>query len=106
MASHSGIFWEVPVPWLESSPMSERLAFVQTCLDRREKIVEICDRFGISEKTGQKWLARFREFGEGGLADRSHAPLDRVHRLERAVVDEIVALRKQHRLWGAAKLRD
>jgi transposase InsO family protein len=86
--------------------MSERLAFIQACLDRREKIVEICDRFAISEKTGQKWLARFRELGEAGLADRSHAPLDRAHRLEPAVVAEIVALRKKHRLWGASKLRD
>ncbi len=86
--------------------MSERLAFIQACLDRREKIVEICDRFGISEKTGQKWLQRFRTLGEAGLADRSHAPLHGTHRLEPAVIDAIVALRKQHRLWGAAKLRD
>jgi transposase InsO family protein len=86
--------------------MSERLAFIQACLDRREKIVEICDRFAISEKTGQKWLQRFREFGVAGLVDRSHATHHGAHRLEPAVIAAIVALRKQHRWWGAAKLRD
>lgn len=86
--------------------MSERLAFIRACLGRREKIVDICDRFAISEKTGQKWLRRFRDAGEPGLADRSHATLARAHRLEPAVIAEILALRHQHAHWGAAKLRD
>ena len=86
--------------------MSERLAFIQACLDRREKVVAICRRFGISEKTGQKWLARFRVDGEAGLADRSHAPHRRAHRLEATVAAHIVALRRKHPLYGPAKLRD
>jgi hypothetical protein len=53
--------------------MSERLAFVQQCPSRRQSIVVICARFGISEKTGHKILARFREGGPAALADRSHA---------------------------------
>jgi transposase len=51
--------------------MSERVDFIKACLDRREQIVEICDRFGVSEKTGQKWLKRFREGGIEALEDRS-----------------------------------
>lgn len=47
------------MPWRESSFMSERLAFIRACLDRSERIFEICDRFGISEKTGQKWQSSF-----------------------------------------------
>lgn len=110
LGSHGGFTFghlrEVPVPWKESSPMSERLVFIQACLDRREKVVGICDRFGISEKTGQKWLARFREFGEAGLADRSHAPSHRAHRLAPALAARIVALRRKHPLYGPEKLRD
>lgn len=37
------------MPWKESSRVSERLRFVQACLDRRVKIVEICQQFGIIE---------------------------------------------------------
>jgi transposase InsO family protein len=101
-----GIFQEVPVPWKESSPMSERLAFIQACLNRREHLTTICARFGVSEKTGHKWLARFREGGEAALLDRSHAPVDAAHRVDRAIAAQIVALRKKHPLYGPAKLHD
>ena len=60
------------MPWRDHSPMSSRLQFIQACLDRNERIVDICARFGISEKTGQKWLARVRAHGVlAGVAERS-----------------------------------
>ena len=86
--------------------MSERLAFIQACLDRRERITTICDRFGISEKTGHKWLARFRAAGPAGLEARSHAPHAPAHQITEAVRAVIVDARKAHPLYGAAKLRD
>lgn len=46
-----------------SSPMSESIALVQACLDQTERIVDICARFGISEKTGRKLFARFAVMG-------------------------------------------
>ena len=94
------------MPWRESSPMTERLAFIQACVDRTENIVDICDRFGISKKTGHKWLARFRAQGLDGLAERSHAPKGPAHRVAPELEERIVALRKQHPKYGAALLRD
>lgn len=93
------------MPWRESSFMSERLEFVKACLDRSERIVVICNRFGISEKTGQKWLKRFRDQGTSGLGDRSHARLTQSHRMSEEVAERIVALRKKYPLYGAEKLR-
>src|SRR6266852_4519564 len=86
--------------------MSERLAFIQACLDRTERIIEICDRFGISEKTGQKWLKRFREEGLPGLGDRSLAPQTHEHRITSEVAERIIALRRKYPLYGPQKLRD
>jgi len=94
------------VPWRESSFMSERLAFIRACLDRSERIVEICDRFGISEKTGQKWLRRFREEGSIGLADRSRARLVQPYRITSEVAERIIGLRRKYPLYGPAMLRD
>jgi putative transposase len=94
------------MPWKESSPMSERLAFVRACLDRRQRIVAICEQFGISEKTGHKILHRFRTEGDAGLADRSHAPHAQPHRMTPAVADQITDLRKRYPLYGPVKLRD
>lgn len=86
------------MPWTESSLMSERLAFIQACLNRREPLLSICARFHISEKTGHKWLARFREGGEAALLDRSHAPVHAAHRVDRAIATQIIGLRQRHPL--------
>ena len=94
------------MPWRESSHMSERLAFIRECLDRRQRIVEICDRFGISEKTGQKWLKRFREEGEAGLSDKSRARHTQLGSIPPEIAERIINLRLKHPLYGAAKLRD
>lgn len=94
------------MPWQESSPMSERLAFVQACLDRRKRITDICSEFGISEKTGHKLLKRFREEGVGGLKDRSHAGLTHPHRITPEVAGRVVALKRRYPLYGAQMLRD
>jgi putative transposase len=94
------------VPWRESSPMSEKLAFIQACLDRKKSIVEICNEFGISEKTGHKQLRRFREEGVEGLRDRSHAGLTHPHRITPEVSERIINLRRKYPLYGPQMLRD
>src|SRR5215208_3427947 len=86
--------------------MSERLAFVQACLDRRKRLVEICSEFGISEKTGHKLLKRFREEGMEGLRDRSHAALRHPYGITSEVREGVIALRRKYPLYGAEKLRD
>jgi transposase InsO family protein len=85
--------------------MSERLDFIQACLDRTEHIVRICDRFGISEKTGQKWLKRFKQGGFAALEDRSHAPKNHNGRITPEVRERLVALRKKYPLYGPETLR-
>ncbi len=53
---------------------------------------------GVCEKTARKWAARFAREGSAGLADRSSRP----HRLHRptalAVVEQVLALRRQRML--------
>jgi putative transposase len=94
------------VPWQVSSLMSERLAFVQACLRHRDSVVEVCAQFGISEKTGQKWLKRFRTGGVAALAERSHARHTQAHRMVATVAARVVALRRAHPLYGPRKLYD
>lgn len=94
------------MPWRESSPMSERLAFIQACLDRSDRIVDICERFGISEKTGHKLLHRFRAEGVAGLRDRSHAPHRQPHRMPPEVEARLLAVRRRFPKYGPVKLRD
>lgn len=93
------------MPWRTSTPMSQREEFIRLVHERRHPITELCIAFGISEKTGHKWLARFARDGVAGLADRSHVPHSPPHQLSAAVRTAITRLRTQHATWGPRKLR-
>jgi transposase InsO family protein len=67
-------------------------------------MTELCEAYGISRKTGYKWVERFFAGGLPALADRSRAPHHRPHAVAEEVVEAIVELRKRHRTWGPKKL--
>ena len=94
------------MPWHSTTPMSQRLEFIQALLEQRDSLAALCRRFGISEKTGYKWRARFLAGGPAALADASHAPKIPAHQVPPAVVAAICALREAQPTWGARKLRD
>ncbi len=45
--------------WKESERVSERLEFVKLAAVEGANIAAFCRRFGVSRKTGYKWLQRF-----------------------------------------------
>src|SRR6266704_3117823 len=51
------------MPWLETSPVEQRERFIRDQRLELYTMVELCARYGISRKTGYKWLARFEEAG-------------------------------------------
>ena len=51
------------MPWKETCAMHQRIAFVAACLRDEAPMSALCERFGISRKTGHKWLARYRVSG-------------------------------------------
>jgi len=53
-------------------------------------------RFSVSSKTAAKWVARFRQFGAAGLADRSSRPRRSPRQASSLFVEEVVALRRGH----------
>lgn len=93
------------MPWRATCPMDERTQFLAACLVGDEAMSVLCRRFGVSRKTGHKWLARYRTEGPPGLAERSHAPHRQPHAMPSHLVEAIIALRGQHSHWGPRKLR-
>jgi transposase InsO family protein len=93
------------MPWQEASIMSLRVEFVMLASQPGANKRELCRRFGISPKTGYKWLKRHGAAGEAGLADASrrpvHSPFHTASQLEHAILE----LRDAHPAWGARKLR-
>ena len=91
------------MPWLEVSLMSNRVEFVRLASGEGGNVSELCRRFGISRKTGYKWLARDR--AGAGLEDASRRPRSSPSRSPAAVEASVLALRAEHPSWGGRKLR-
>lgn len=92
------------MPWKAVTVMSQRKEFVSLALAEDANISELCRRFGISRKTGYKWIERFHAEGDAGLADRfcrpKSIPVITPEEIERA----IVRVRKRHSSWGGRKI--
>lgn len=92
------------MPWHTQTYMSQRLEFVVLATGSGLAFSELCRRFGVSRKTGYKWLARYRAGGQGALADRSRRP-HRSPRLVGAKVAQAVIALRDETTWGGRKLR-
>jgi transposase InsO family protein len=85
--------------------MSLREEFIRFASQPDANVALLCRRFGVSRKTGYKWLARADAGGEHALASRSRRPIRSPSRTDRAVEQRIVALRAAHPAWGARKIK-
>src|SRR2546426_3573254 len=94
------------MPWLETAPMEQRERFIRDHRSALYTMTELSARYGISRKTGYKWLDRFDEGGREGLGDRSRAPQRCPHKITDAVATLICEARRQHPSWGPDKLLD
>lgn len=92
------------MPWLELCAVDQRLRFVAERLSGEASMAELCDVYGISRKTGYKWLSRYEAEGPAGLADRSHAPLRHGRATAPELVEKIVELRRARPNWGPRKI--
>jgi transposase len=93
------------MPWNETNCMNERLKFIAAYPDADEPFSSLCEDYGVSRKTGYKWIKRYEWEGLSGLEDRFRAPLSHPHAVAGHVVEKILRVRKKHPRWGPRKLR-
>jgi putative transposase len=94
------------MPWQETRPMDQRERFIEDERLALYSMTELCARYGVSRKTGYKWLARFAADGRRGLRDQSRAPHHCPHRIGWEMARLIVSVRRAHPSWGPRKLLD
>ena len=92
------------MPWQDTSPMEQRLQFVREYETELFTMTELAAEYGISRKTGYKWLERYDADGVDGLRDHSRRPHQSPQATDRDVVETVMALRRRHPRWGAKKL--
>ncbi|WP_067645852.1 IS481 family transposase [Dokdonella koreensis] len=86
------------MPWTESTCMSQRREFLALAAGQSVPLSELCRRFGISRKTGYKWLARDE------VVDRSRRPHTSPRRTDPALEAQVLSLRQAHPVWGGRKI--
>ena len=91
--------------WKETCAVDERMRFVLAVEAGDVSKAALCREFGISRRTGYKWLGRYREAGVAGLADRSRAPLRHPGALSSALAERCLSVRRAHPSWGPVKVR-
>jgi putative transposase len=93
------------MPWRQTSPMDQKTQFIADSLRRTLSMTELCTLYGVSRKTGYKWIDRYLTSGPPGLEDRSRKPFSSPHQTPQHVVEALIELRPHHPSWGAKKLR-
>jgi transposase InsO family protein len=93
------------MPWGAVDTVTLRREFVvfaqQVGANRRE----LCRRYGISPKTGYKWIHRYLHGGLVALADRSRRPRHSPRMTPPEVETAVVEMREDHEAWGGRKIR-
>lgn len=92
------------MPWEETTRMKQRVRFISDLESCLYTMTELCERYGISRKTGYKWAERYVAEGVDGLQDRSRAPKSCCHGTPEELVAVLVELRRAHPTWGPRKL--
>ena len=93
------------MPWEETEPMKERIKFILEVEQSAFGFSELCERYGVSRKTGYKWLRRYEQGGLEALRERSRAPHHCPHKTASDVERAIVELRRRRPHWGPVTLR-
>ena len=89
----------------ELSVVEQREAFVQLASASGANRSELCRDFGISRKTGYKWLERYRSAEDGSLVDRPRRPHTSPLRTDEATEAAVLRVRAaSNNAWGGRKI--
>jgi transposase InsO family protein len=93
------------MPWKASTTMSQRQEFVELAWKENANIRALCREFGITPRTGYKWMKRYQEQGEAGLWDRSRRPKNSPHKSSPIIEEAVLKVRRAHPAWGGRKIK-
>lgn len=92
------------MPWKETKPMEERMEFVLLHQSGSWSMSDLCGMFGVSRKTGYKWLRRYEAEGMDGLRELSRAPRRHPNAVDEDTELAIVTMKQQRPKRGPKKV--
>jgi len=94
------------MPWRGVTVSEQRQRFLEDYQLNCYSVTDLAECFGISRTTAYKWINRFKKHGQAGFHELSRRPHSCPWQTDKAIVEELVELRKAHPHWGPRKLLD
>jgi transposase InsO family protein len=93
------------MPWRETNVKNERIRFIVEAEQSPRNMAGLCRKFGISRKTGYKWLDRFHKHGNlDAMDDQSRRPHNSPNQTCEAIEKRVEEIRLSTG-WGGKKLQ-
>ena len=92
------------MPWRESCCVDERVGLIAEWRLGLSSVVELAERYGVSRKTANKWIGRYRAEGPAGLASRSSAPVRHGRATSASLAEAIIQQKEARPSWGPLKI--
>lgn len=88
--------------WETKTVMETREQFVAEVMEARETVSALCRKYGVSRKTGYKWINRAAEGLQ--LCDQSRRPHQQPSKTAEDIEQKIIQMRLDHPAWGGKKI--
>jgi len=93
------------MPWQEVSIVSQREHLYNLWRSDSHTVAELCRLFGVSRKTGYKWIKRGNEAGVAHFVDHSRRPKVSPLKTSQSMEETLIMLRKRYPDRGGRKLK-
>lgn len=90
--------------WEAYKVEEQRLQVVLAYIQDEASMTALCKQYGISRKTGYKWVERYQEHGKQGLKDLSRAPHNPNSCYESEIIERAIDLKQKKPKWGPKKI--
>ena len=92
--------------WKETSAMDQRVQFIGDWLSGRYSKTDLCEYYGISRPTGDKWIKRYQQCGPDGLQELSRATKHHPNAVAAELRERIIQYKLRHQHFGPKKVMD
>jgi transposase InsO family protein len=92
------------MPFKETCRMEERIQMLSDYESGNWTVSELRRRYGVSRDTFYEWRKRKASGDQDWFLDRSHAPLHCPHRVDDAIAEKVIAVRRRFPFLGPRKL--
>lgn len=94
------------MPWKETCAMDQRVQFMGDWLSGQFSKTDLCEFYGVSRPTGDKWIERYQRSGVDGLKDWSRVAKHHPNAVDPALCERIVQYKLRHQRFGPKKVMD